>query len=358
MNLLIIKIILCLGLIVSCIHTEQENSTLYTKRKFIQQYVPSVVLKNRGDFQMEVSKGTYVTALSKAKFGDLFFQYNSGEISRFFVKENRAKIYYWEKPHNILASFQAPEPSAIGLIIGQSDQFIYHTDPQSRGKEFFVFSTVYNQSKLIILKELLILSVAPLDTANSQMIVCAVHKRNTMNSLGFYKIDSSGQLLEEIKVIDLSFSPSGDPSLFNGRFYSFNQRLFFLFENRSNIFEFDKEGNFLREINTIDSFSFKHSSNKDYDSSLGGIYQEILVHDNLLYIRTNLVNRNLRRMVFDRYDLKQGTYLDSFKLSLKELDINLFSYPVWSYFDAVGQYHLLFGQQYQSGGYMEFEINL
>ena len=329
------------------------NNFLQEKRNFTSEPLLAEPIKSSDNFKNYFANEPYLASLSDAKIGDLVFQYNSGENNRFFLKENKFVFYSWQGQDIHPIEHEVDKSYPFGLLIGQSAEKLYFYNSANKGKDFATYSLQSKKTNIISLSELVVTNVAELGNMQ-EILACGV----ASDTLGFFILDAGGHIKKRLKSIDLPFSPNGDPGVYGGKFYSFGEQIFFLFNNKSSIFHFDNQGNFIQEIPTIDSFSFKHKSNKGYNPQFDGLYKDLMVKNDQLIIRTNFVSSKNKEIVFDTYAILDGKYRNSFHVKLPDLDFSKFSFPIWSYFSTNGEYNLLFGTKYTSGAFSSFKVQL
>lgn len=340
-----------LFIFISCAVKAPNEYDFVAQRKLSETVINTQLIKKNDNFKNYFMGSSYLAMLTDSKLGDALFQVTTGDVFRFYVKENSSTIHTWENFIDKPQRHALDESYSFGLVIGQSMDKIYYYNYHKKGRDFYRYSLGESKSILLTLKDIIVLSVVEL-TDKEELLVCGVYD----NTLGFYIIDLKGNIKRDSKKIHLGYSPNGDPSTFGGKFYRYDNRLFYLFNNKSNIYEFNDKGVFSQEITTIDSFSFKHADNKTYSTRFDGLYQDLIVRDSIILVRTNLINSASNYLIFDRYNSLTAEYIDSVKVGLKEMDFNKFSYPIWTYMDKSGDYHLLFGAKYVSGEFIEYKI--
>lgn len=342
----------------SCGFNTPEKFGFNDVRKFSNDSVSSKIIFKKDDFRDYFSQTPYLSLISDKKLGNDLFHYSSGDVNRFFIKKDKYELFYWEKPEIKPKHIKIDNSYPMGLIIGQTKQNIYFYNSISKGNSFCTTSLSDNKSFVTYLTNLIVININPIANNFNELLICGILKQQNKNILGFYKIDAFGNLKSIETQINLDFEPDGDPGVFGGTFYQIGNKTFYLFNNRSGIFVFTQEGKFLKEIETIDTFSFKHISNSNYSMKFEGLYKDLYFKSDQIYIRTNIVNTKNKYIVFDKYSLNAGKYLNSTKLFLKDIDLTKFSYPIWSFTDDNGSYHILLSTQYTSGQYSEIEFDL
>lgn len=337
---------------ISCGIIVPNDYDFLSNRKVSDKLIYAEAVSSSGNFQDSFEKDSYLGKLSESKLGDLLYQIISGDTRRFYIKEGKNRIHIWEGRDDKPELHELDKSYAFGLVIGQSKDNIYFYNSSKRGRDFCVYSLKSKNQKIISLKDLVIINVAELANEN-ELIVSGVSQKS---GLGFYVINKEGEVIRELKTISLKFDPNGDPSLFGGNFYTHGNTILYSFNNKSNIFVFNLNGEFLREIKTIDDFSFRDKSNKNYSSVFDGLYKELFIVDKTIFVRTNIVSTTNKFIVFDKYELLNGKYIESLKLRFKDLDFNKFSFPIWTLVSDSNAYHLLFGSRYTSGKFVEYKI--
>lgn len=343
--------------LISCGMKSPNDYDFFANRILTDEMIISKQINDKNDFQL-LTEDSYLQSLQIEKFGDKLYQKFNGDIQRFFIKENKTKIHYWTSNSTNSKKFELKSNYDFGLVIGQSIDKILFYNANSRGRDFGVFNLLSKTFNRIELENLVVINATELDSIPGQYLVSGVRKAKPFNKLGFYKINTDGKIDTIIKEFDLNFSPDGDPSLYNGTFYKYGQFLFFKFDNKSDIYEFNNYGTFVKEFNTIDQFSFKHSSNRTYSPKFDGLYNDILFNDGKLYVRTNIISTKNNYIIFDQYDAKTSAYIKSFKVSVPFMNFRSYGSPTWSFFDDEGLYHILFGNNFSSGRYKEYVVKL
>lgn len=339
--------------ILACGLKKPNQYDFSSNRKFSEIQIHAELISANDNFKNYFEGEAYLSNLSEAKLGDLLFQKRSGNTYRFFVKENKYRMYSWAEPKDKPVKYELDNSYPLGLIIGQSKDKLYYLNTANKGKDFCTFSFSSRDQKITTLNNFIVIGVSQLANQDEEL-ACGVYNK----SIGFYIIDSEGFVKKELKKIALPFSPNGDPSVFAGTFYVFGDKIFYLFDNKSGIYAFDSLGNFIQEIATVDSFSFKHKSNKDYSSKFDVLYPDLLLKNDTIFLRTKILSTADKYIVFDRYSLSKAAYLDSFKLNLPGIDFSKYTYPVWTYLNEKGDYQLIFGTRYTSGEFTAYAVKL
>lgn len=296
-----------------------------------------------------------LSELSSTQFGDLFYQVSSGETQRFFIKTNQNSVFSWESLDQTPKKLNLTRSYPFGLVIGQSKEYVYFYNSPSKGRDFCKYSTLTGESDLIQLIDYRIIQLIELPLSTPKYLTCGVKQKGESQVLGFHLMSSDGNIVETLHSIPLDYEPNGDPSLYGGGFYQYNDKVIFMFDNRSGIFVFDETGVFLKEINTVDKFNFMHKSNDNYSPIFEGLYKEAIFLDNHIFIRTNILSSKNKYILFDSYSLSNGEYEGSFRVYFKDLDLDKYSTPIWTHWEEE-EFVFLFGTGYKSGEYSKFKI--
>jgi hypothetical protein len=237
------------------------------------------------------------------------------------------------------------------LVIGQDEHSIYFYNSSTKGKSFGTYNLVSEKLNIVNFDGYTVISTAKLSKKPDVLLSTGVKDEK----LGFYLIDTLQQTQTLIKAIETKDPVNGDPGVYGGKFYVFQDRILYVFDNRSSFYEFDQDGRFVREITTIDTFDFKGKSNKAYNIQLEGLYKGLEIFDNILYVRTNIISTKNSYILYDRYDLVEGKYKDSFKLNF-DFDISQYSYPIFTNHLTADKFSLIFGDKYRSGRYAKITL--
>ena len=323
----------------------------------------SIQLLQRGeisDLQTNFHLKPNILLMSPSQFADGVFMKHNGDLKRFFIKDNKNVLSILNTPNFELVTQKIPDQYPIGVIIGQSSQNIFYVSPKDKGARFCQFNINDGTYKIITIKDFTVFAIAEIPNDNDYVLVCGVKKYKDINKLGFFKVDiNNNRIVDEKHIITLKHSPRGDLSTYSGTFYTMQNRLFFNFDLKSGIFEFDHLGTYIREIKTVDTFTFKKEDETIDCTKPAFGYQELIRSGEDLFVRTNLNNSKERYIVFDKYDLVKGVYKESVKIFYRSLPHN-FKYRrvMGTYSDVEGNFHILMSKDngYENGKYFQVYI--
>jgi len=304
-----------------------------------------------GDLQNDLDSASYTKSLKPADFGDKLYQIANSVVERYYLKESNQQIHYWDAPNLEHHTINVSKKYPFGLVIGQDDQSIHFYNSSAKGKSFGIYNLASNKLNIVEFDGYTVISTVNLIKQPDVLLSTGVKDER----LGFYLIDTLQRTQTLVKAIDTKDPVNGDPSVYGGKFYIFQDRIFYVFDNRSSFYEFDQEGRFIREIATIDTFDFKGKSNKAYNVQMEGLYKGLEIFDNILYVRTNIISTKNSYILFDRYDLVEGKYKDTFKLNF-DFDISQYSYPIFTNHLTDDKFSLIFGDKYRSGRYAKITL--
>lgn len=307
------------------------------------------------DIREELASVDALSGMSESKFADKFFQETNGDVNRFFLKDNK-EVYVWEgRDRSYVLS--PPSDYPFGLVRGQSKDDIFYYNPSAKGTNFAVYNMHNKSYEVIKLEDFIVINVSATEVGG-RFLVSGVKKNESGNTLGFYWVSKAEpRQYEKLHSLPLTAEPSGDPGIYDGKFYTLGDNIYYLFDHHSDIFEFDSHGKYIRTINTVDQFTFKNEKEGNNTPDFDKFYTDILTWDDLLIVQTNLhstVDKYV--IVFDVYDKVKGAYKKSVKVIFEPLvkqEVN----TVWT-FVKDGVYHMLFGKGYSSVNYKEFQLDL
>ncbi|WP_286775304.1 MULTISPECIES: hypothetical protein [Sphingobacterium] len=304
-----------------------------------------------GDLQNDLEAVPYTKSLKPADFGDKLYQIASSSVERYYLKESNQQVHYWDVANLEHHMMDVSKKYPFGLVIGQDEHSIYFYNSSTKGKSFGTYNLVSEKLNIVNFDGYTVISTAKLGKKPDVLLSTGVKDEK----LGFYLIDTLQQTQTLIKAIETKDPVNGDPGVYGGKFYVFQDRILYVFDNRLSFYEFDQDGRFVREITTIDTFDFKGKSNKAYNIQLEGLYKGLEIFDNILYVRTNIISTKNSYILYDRYDLVEGKYKDSFKLNF-DFDISQYSYPIFTNHLTADKFSLIFGDKYRSGRYAKITL--
>lgn len=256
--------------------------------------------------------------MSVSTFKENFYQSYNGASNIFILKSNASEVGYLDFNMGLASALKIPKNSPFGLVIGQSKNALFYYHGSDRGKSFSTYTFSDSATKKYSIKDFTVLRVNGLQD-DRKLLACGVYTLNNKPKLGFYIIDlNRGEVIETLFEEKLKQSPNGEPSIYGGSFYNYNDDIFFAFDKKDGIYHFNTTGTFVQKLKTPDSYNFP---NEEGGSSSGNRITDFLctnmfVHHKTLYVLLNVVNKKGSSLLFDTYNLDKGIYTKSWPLSL------------------------------------------
>jgi len=337
-----------------------QGNNFLKKRIFQGEGVHFTVCDQVKDLQKIFFSDPQIALMRPSKFADAVFMKHNGDFHRYFLEDSRKRLSIVTMPNFKFVQTELPSEYPLGLIVGQSANHIFYISHKDKGAGYCQININDGSYKITNFKGLKVFAIAEIPNDATHILVCGLRRVNGNNKLGFYKVNMEDtSMVEEKYVLPLKHSPRNDIDTYSGTFHPFGDQIFFNFDLRSGIFEFDNDGNFVREIKTVDTFTFKKEDETiDCTKPTFG-YQELLKKGEELLVRTNLVNAQKRYLVFDRYNLSRGTYQESIKLFFEALPHDYKYQRVFGTFtDTKGNYHMLMstGSGFDNGRCYEIQM--
>ncbi|GAA0884120.1 hypothetical protein GCM10009120_27180 [Sphingobacterium siyangense subsp. cladoniae] len=302
-------------LFISCGLTNTPKTIEYGKSRNFDNNILKGVLLDEVDFA-QTYKGkdsTFDNLVLKGNFGEFFFQKRNGDISRFFYEQSRKSFILTYEPDKI-QRLPFSWDYINGLVIGQNKDNIFYSNPSSRNTVFYRCNLISKECKDFEIPNFTIISVLERNTAPNVLFLYGVLGEGNNRKLGFYTFDLKTQSLNPSYELKLNHIPDGDPGIYGGSFYDINDKIFYVFEDKNQILQFDKNLNFISCLQTPDNFQFKSDDPKQYNPKNQAFYKDLIIKDNFLYVLLNMVNSDKKYFYIDRFDLTSGIYERTYKI--------------------------------------------
>lgn len=311
------------------------------------------------DFKELFDKGYKASKEMKpSDFEDKFFHKYNGGSNLFMLKSSAEKVGYLDMDKGEGVGMKITSDNPFGLVIGQSKTKLYYYMGTDRGKSFYVYAFEDGSSKKISIADFIIINLVEIPNSNT-ILASGVHKRDGRPTLGLYKIDLNRSLVvESVREEELAKIPDGEPSVYGGQFYQYKNDILFAFNKRSSIYQLNKDGDFVRKIETPDIYVFpKETPINGCVEGFDNMNLNMFVKDRTLYTLTRYLDSKNKTLYFDTYDLEKGVYLTSWPLVL-DFDEEEYIFNRKLSFQTGNIINLLFPSSKTPGVYMNQKIEM